>query len=49
MKGNALSNLMLGFCGESELTLISKFKYAALDPDTIILPKMYVILINIGR
>jgi hypothetical protein len=30
---------MLGFCGESESTLYSKFKYAALDPDTIILPK----------
>jgi hypothetical protein len=38
LQRNVLSELG-GFCGESEWTLKNNFKVAALDPETVILPK----------
>ncbi|XP_060607618.1 uncharacterized protein LOC132759787 [Ruditapes philippinarum] len=39
LQGNDLCEIIRGFCGESEWTLGDNFKYAARDPDTIVLPK----------
>lgn len=39
LQGNDLCKIIRGFCGESEWTLGDNFKFAARDPDTIVIPK----------
>jgi hypothetical protein len=46
LQSNDLAELIREFCNESEWTLLEQFRFAARDPDTVILPKMFVILIK---
>jgi hypothetical protein len=39
LQGNDVSEILRAFCGESELTLLDRFKFAKKDPETVILPK----------
>ena len=39
MQGNDISEIVRGFCAENEITLLSRFNFAKLDPENLVVPQ----------